>query len=102
MHLGLTDEKVSKGVRKLREKDAKEGKEIVLVKAVKDEEEEVMHDPSARDGARGESYAMDDIQSVSHRSCADKHPSVRPCAEAWYPCRSTLIMSTLTIRLSRG
>ena len=67
-------------MRKLREKDAKEGKEIVLVKAVKDEEDEVVtHDRSARDGARVESYAMDDIQSVCPSRFHNLHISADDC-----------------------
>ncbi|KAL7412424.1 hypothetical protein BDY24DRAFT_392878 [Mrakia frigida] len=66
------NEKISKGVRKLREKEAREGKEIVLVKAVKEDDEEVMEEHPDRirgragnDTGAGESYAMDDIQSIN-------------------------------------
>lgn len=63
--VSLADDKTSKGVRKLREKEAREGKEIVLKKSAKVEdleqgiEETVSHDTS------GDNYRMDDIQSVS-------------------------------------
>lgn len=98
---------MSKGVRKLREKDAKEGKEIVLVKAIKDEEEEVIQ--SEREQGRGESYAMDDIQSVSaHLLPNEEGPSTRARPTADRPAltlpmnRSTPITSTLTAPLSLG
>jgi hypothetical protein len=65
----LADEKVSKGVRKLREKEAREGKEIVLQKSVKEVDQEDEQPGGGYDSGRArhdepDSYPMDDIQSV--------------------------------------
>lgn len=63
------DERISKGVRKLREKEAREGKQIVLQKSAKEEDQQAGSSSGIRDGglAQGNSYAMSDIQSVRRR-----------------------------------
>jgi hypothetical protein len=59
----LPDDKTSKGVRKLREKEAREGKEIVLQKMTPAQDDGGDDEYLGTDDRR-QSYAMDDIQSV--------------------------------------
>lgn len=56
--------KPSRGVRKLREAEAKAGKQIVMEQRIKEAEEEELQDDTSTIAA-GEAFPMKDMPSVS-------------------------------------
>ncbi|KAG8963186.1 hypothetical protein FRC03_003280 [Tulasnella sp. 419] len=71
--IGERPDKVSKGVRKLREKEASEGKNFVLVKEGMSANDQPIpnNDSASEPGAIGRPRSLEDIQSVASRSSHD-------------------------------
>lgn len=69
--IGASDRQPSKGVKKLRDKEAKDGKTIVMERRKEEEpEEELVIPPSLGASGRKESFPLEPIMSVSdHDSC---------------------------------